>query len=235
MNKMNEKIGGLKAVWQKATAKQKFITLASLILIFILAVIAIVHLQGQEAARKAKQDSLMSEQNRLKKQFVDQLPELQKKAQQDPNNISVQQQLGVAKYATGDLQGAKDAYEKASSLDQNNAVIHNNLGNTYRDLGNYAQAESEYRTAMKLNPKLTTPYLNLGSVYQYILARPDTALDIYKEGIKNNPDYVDLYNVTASVYEQQGLTDKAAAQYKKALEIQPNNQAATAGLKRLGK
>jgi tetratricopeptide (TPR) repeat protein len=180
-----------------------------------------------------KMRSQLSPQGLLRQQFTDQLPQLQAQVAKDPNNPALQQQLGVAKYATGDIQGAKDAYEKGVALDSSNAVLHNNLGNTYRDLGDYAKAEAEYRQAMQLNPQLTTPYMNLGSIYQYILGKPDTALTIYASGIKSNPEYVDFYNATAAIYEQQGLKSKALAAYQQALKVQPGNPAATAGVARL--
>ena len=183
--------------------------------------------------RMAKQAAAPVE-NKMKQEFADRLPDLQKKAQADPNNPAIQQELGVTKYATGDLQGAKEAYEKGIQLDSKNAVLHNNLGNTYRDLGDHAKAETEYRTAMKLNPKLTTPYMNLGSIYQYVFNKPDSALQVYADGIKSNPDYVDFYNATAAIYEQQGLNSKAASYFQQALKIQPGNPAAEAGLKRVG-
>jgi len=176
----------------------------------------------------------LTPQNKLQQQFLAQLPQLQASIAKTPNDPTLQQQLGVAKYATGDLQGAEAAYQKTVTLDPNNAVAHNNLANTYRDLGNYAQAESEYNLAMKLDPQLTTPYMNLASIYQYILGKPDTALQVYAQGIASNPDYVDFYNATAAIYEQEGLTTKAIAEYKLALKTQPGNPAATAGLKRLG-
>lgn len=204
----------------------------SIALIIVLAAVGgIVWKAKQKKVINSK--PVVSAQNQLKQQFLDQLPELQKQALADPTNPSIQQQLGVAKYATGDLQGAQQAYEKGTQLDTKNAVLHNNLANTYRDLGDYAKAETEYRLAMQLNSKLTTPYMNLGSIFQYILGKPDTALQVYAEGIKNNPDYIDFYNATAAIYEQQGLKTKAIASFDQALKIQPGNPAAVAGLKRL--
>lgn len=179
------------------------------------------------------QTILESPQNKLRQQFADQLPDLQKQVEKDPNNSNLQQQLGVAKYATNDLQGAKEAYEKGVALSNDNAILHNNLGNVYRDLGDYTKAETEYRRAMELNPKLTTPYSNLASIYQYNLGKPDTALAIYESGIKSVPEYIDFYNSIALLYEQQGLKDKAIDAFKRALKVQPSNQAAQSGLERL--
>lgn len=179
------------------------------------------------------QTILESPQNKLRQQFADQLPDLQKQVEKDPNNSNLQQQLGVAKYATNDLQGAKEAYEKGVALSNDNAILHNNLGNVYRDLGDYTKAEAEYRRAMELNSKLTTPYSNLASIYQYNLGKPDTALAIYESGIKSVPEYIDFYNSIALLYEQQGLKDKAIDAFKRALKVQPSNQAAQSGLERL--
>lgn len=202
------------------------------IIIGVVALVIVVLLISKFA--KPGTQGALSPQTQLQNQFLSQLQTLQKSIAADPNNPGLQQELGVAKYATGDLQGAQAAYQKAVELDQQNAVAHNNLGNTYRDLGDYAKAETEYRLTMKLDPKLTTPYMNLASVYQYILGKPETAIEIYSEGIAGNPDYVDFYTAIAGVYEQQGLKSKAIAEYELALKIQPGSPAAAAGLKRLG-
>ncbi|MEI6296842.1 MAG: tetratricopeptide repeat protein [bacterium] len=171
----------------------------------------------------------------LEQQFSERLPALQKEIETNPGSSALRQELGVVKYAIGDIEGAKDAYEKGVELDSGNAVMHNNLGNTYRDLKDYVKAEAEYRTAMKINPKLTTSYMNLASVYNYILSKPEVALSIYDEGIKANPTYVDFYNSKALVYEQQGQKAKANEMFTKALSVQPGNPAATAGLARTKK
>jgi tetratricopeptide (TPR) repeat protein len=223
--------------WSTLTSTWKIGLAAVGLIVLVLIVLAVKGLVGGRAGSKSSAPSAVnvSAQDKLRQQFTNQLPQLQQATLKDPNNAALQQQLGVAKYATGDLQGAKQAYEKSTQLDPKNAVMHNNLGNTYRDLGDYANAEAQYRQAMQLNPQLTTPYMNLASIYQYILGKPDTALQIYAEGIKNNSDYVDFYNATGAIYEQQGLKTKAIAAYQQAAKIQPGNPAATAGLKRLGK
>lgn len=204
--------------------------LSGLILLLVMAAIIWRASIGNFIDHQAIQQS---PQNKLRQQFADQLPDLQKQVEKDPNNPALQQQLGVAKYATNDLQGAKEAYEKGVGLENDNAIMHNNLGNVYRDLGDYTKAEAEYRRAMELNAKLTTPYSNLASIYQYNLGKPDTALAIYESGIKSVPEYIDFYNSIALLYEQQGLKDKAIDAFKRALKIQPSNKAAQAGLERL--
>ncbi|HNW56097.1 MAG TPA: tetratricopeptide repeat protein [bacterium] len=201
-------------------------------IILILLIVAVIW-RFNSGGLAGNQAGKQSPQNKLRQQFADQLPDLQKQVEKDPNNPDLQQQLGVAKYATNDLQGAKEAYEKGVSLNSDNAIMHNNLGNVYRDLSDYSKAEAEYRRAMELNPKLTTPYSNLASIYQYNLGKPETALAIYESGIKSVPEYIDFYNSIALLYEQQGLKDKAIDAFKRALKVQPSNQAAQSGLERL--
>ncbi len=48
------------------------------------------------------------------------------------------------------------------------------------------------------------------------------------------PKTANYYILRASVYEKTGAKDKAIADYRKALEIDPSNKDAQAGLKRLG-
>jgi len=226
--KISSHIVSLKEKVVNANPKKRLIIIAVVVVIVVgLGFLAYKYFGGSSKT--------LSPQNQLQKQFLNQLPQLQASIAKDPNNSSLQQQLGVAKYATGDLQGAQSAYQKTVQLDPNNAVAHNNLANTYRDLGNYVQAEAEYRLAMKADPKLTTPYMNLASIYQYILGKPDVALTIYADGIASNPDYVDFYNATAAIYEQEGLKSKAISFYQEAITKQAGNPAAVAGLKRLGK
>jgi len=206
-------------------------SLITILAILILAVILIIVFSNKD---NNSQQLTGNESNQLKEKFLKDLPDLEKQVFENPNDSQAAMKLGVAKYATGDIEGAKQAYEKTITLNKEDAVAHNNLGNVYRDMGDYDKAIEEYLKAIGIEKKLTTPYLNLGSVYQYILNKPEKAIDIYKKGIEANPDYVDLYNLLAGVYEKQGDTEKAKEYYQKSLEIKADNPAAQNGLKRIG-
>jgi len=174
-----------------------------------------------------------NESNQIKEKFLKDLPDLERQVLENPNDAQAAMKLGVAKYATGDVEGAREAYEQTININKEDSVAHNNLGNVYRDMGNYDKAIEEYLKAIEIEKKLTTPYLNLGSIYQYILSKPEKAIGIYKQGIEANPDYVDLYNLLAGVYEKQGDLDNAKKYYEESLSIKADNPAAQNGLKRI--
>lgn len=175
----------------------------------------------------------VNESNQIKEKFLKDLPDLEKQALENPNDAQASMKLGVAKYATGDVEGARQAYEQTININKEDSVAHNNLGNVYRDMGDYDKAIEEYLKAIEIEKKLTTPYLNLGSIYQYILSKPEEAIKIYKKGIDANPEYADLYNLLAGVYEKQGDLDNAKKYYEESLSIKTDNPAAQNGLNRL--
>ncbi len=170
--------------------------------------------------------------NALLDQYKNNLQDLKTKAENssDSNNL---QNYAVAQYATGDLAGAEVTYRKQINVDANNAVAHNNLANALRDQGNYEEAVKEYQQAIKLNPKSTTSYINLANMYQYSLGKTDNAIAVYKDGIDHNADSVDLYVLLGNIYLSNDSKENAEKYFQKALEIQPENVAATAGMKRI--
>jgi tetratricopeptide (TPR) repeat protein len=165
-------------------------------------------------------------------QYRSQLKDLKEKAKS--NNATDLQNYAVALYVTGDLNEAEGAYKKQLAVDENNWVAKNNLANVLRDEKKFDEAIDYYEQAIKLFPKSVNTYINLGSIYQYSLNDTDKALDVYARGMKANPESADLPVVAALAYDQSGNKEKAKENFKKALEIQENNQAAKDGLERLG-
>lgn len=171
--------------------------------------------------------------NSLIDQYKNELGELQKKAQSGkPADL---QNYAVAQYATGNAQGAAQTYTQLVRSGSASAVVYNNLANALRDQKNYTQAIKDYQTAIGKDKTLLSAYFNLGSVYQYNLNQPAKAVDVYREGIKNNPTSADLEVFLGQAYEQQKDTADAVSAYQAALKIQSGNAAAKAGLARLGK
>jgi tetratricopeptide (TPR) repeat protein len=168
----------------------------------------------------------------LVSQYRVQLDDLKKKSEsENPQDI---QNYAVAQYATGDAQGAEQTYRKQVEKGGDSAMVRNNLGNALRDQKKFDEAIGEYKEAINKDKSLISAYLNMGSVYQYSLQDPSKAIDVYKQGIENNPKTADLYIFLAQAYEQTKDTEAAKSTYKAVLEIQSENAAAKAGLKRLG-
>jgi protein O-mannosyl-transferase len=165
--------------------------------------------------------------------YQKQLPGLADKAKDNPKSAQALQAYAVALYATGDLQKAKTEYEAQLALNPKDATLRNNLGNVYRDLGDYQKAVDSYQAAIKLDAKNVNAYTNLANLYIYTLNKKDLGVQTYQTALKNLPDNQELQVLLGIAYEQSDDKDNARATYQKVLNQNPNNAAASAGLKRV--
>jgi tetratricopeptide (TPR) repeat protein len=85
--------------------------------------------------------------------------------QEEPNNVSVLTNLGVAYYNTGQLDEAIAQYEKALETAPDDADIHSNLAAAYVQQEELDEALSEYQRAIELQPDLEQAHYGLGVVY----------------------------------------------------------------------
>ncbi|MDR2638527.1 MAG: tetratricopeptide repeat protein [Helicobacteraceae bacterium] len=81
----------------------------------------------------------------------------------------------------------------------------------------------------ELNPNNAKSYYDIGEIY-HKRGTPDysQAIAYYVQAIKIDPDYIDAYMQTGSVYSDIGFYDKMIIYYGKALKIDPNNTTAYA-------
>lgn len=165
--------------------------------------------------------------------YQKQLPALAEKVKDDPKDVHAIKDYAIALYATGDVQGAKAQYEAEIKLNPTDSTAYNNLGNVYRDLRDYDKAVSSYKQAIKLNAKNANAYTNLANVYMYTLNKKDLGIATYEEAIKNLPKNQELPVLLGIAYEQTGDMPNAAKAFQQALDANPNNTAAAAGLKRV--
>jgi tetratricopeptide (TPR) repeat protein len=161
------------------------------------------------------------------------LPELEKAVSASPKDANARKSYGVALYATGDLNGAKEQYEEASKIDDTDAITFNNLGNTYRDLQEVDKAIEAYNKAIALNPKSLNSYSNLANVQMYSKNKPQDAIATYKKGLIQLPDNIQLLQLLAVAYEQSGDPANARTTYQNILKIEPENSAAASSLERI--
>jgi tetratricopeptide (TPR) repeat protein len=123
-------------------------------------------------------------------------------------------------------------YNKAISLDPKNARYFFDRGEAYRKSRLYDKAIADYSHAIALNPNYDSAYNNRASVY-----------DTKGDGAKGLPDAdkaialaptANHFGTRALIYEKLGQRDKAIADYRAALKLDPNHKSAQDGLNRLG-
>lgn len=125
---------------------------------------------------------------------------------------------------SGDYATAKKFYEKALSIgfySKGDAFI--SLANIYSNEKNFDKAKEVLNLGLQKMSENQQVLVNLIQLYIDTNDDVNKILTLLHEAQKNEPNNVSLYNAEASVYDQRGETDKAAALYSKAFEIDPSN------------
>ena len=140
--------------------------------------------------------------------------------------------LGRARYHTGDLDGAQQAYETALRLHPNYLNTHNNLGIVYRRTGQLDRAENALLQAIYLYPGFTEAHNNLGLVYRD-QGRLDEALAAFRKAVDRVP-VAQIFHNMAEVYRLKQDLLSAQKYDLRALETDPGFTPARRALIRLG-
>ncbi len=135
------------------------------------------------------------------------------------------------------FEDARDDYACAIQLSPNTARYYNGRGNAYYRLKDYAAARADYDKALELDATAYYVYNNLANLY-YVIADYDKAIAYYTLAIERG-DRSESRNVAirytnrANAYVEIFEGEKAEADFKKALEIEPTYERAHLGLANL--
>jgi tetratricopeptide (TPR) repeat protein len=140
--------------------------------------------------------------------------------QLDPRNIHAYNNIGVAYFRLGDIDGAISSYTKAIDLGIADANMYFYRGLMY---GKYKQEDAkaikDYSKAIELEPKYSRAYLNRALAYSY-LKMPDKAIADYNKMVELRPDDLRLVlDLRAQSYYAKGDYKMAWADVDKAKEL----------------
>ncbi len=116
---------------------------------------------------------------------ADAQPLLREAVKQKPNQARPMRYLGDSLFASGDLNGAADAYGQALAVDPKLAAAHLGLGQTLERQGKLDDALPHYRQAAELDPNLKSYLLELAVAFSKA-NRPDDAIPLLKQ-FPNDP------------------------------------------------
>lgn len=100
---------------------------------------------------------------------------------------------------------------------------------------NYDKAIQDYTSAVQLNPKAARAHYALGYIHYQYLKVYDQAIKHYNDAIAVDPTWPEAWFNRGLSYEAQGNIAAAAADYKKALDLNPDYKNAAQALGRLNK
>ncbi len=146
--------------------------------------------------------------------------------------------LSDAYHENGDGQKERESFEKAMSFfliadtaSSANAgetyasseyIYYFNRGIEYKRDGKIEQAIEAYKKAIELQPGYTDSYFNLSRIYESKYGK-DKSIELLRQGIKEAPDSLLLYDELGYIYKDSGDLDNASKIFQEAItKVQGN-------------
>jgi Flp pilus assembly protein TadD len=138
-------------------------------------------------------------------------------------------QSGVAALAAGDLETADARFSLALEYNPSFVDALTNQGLVELQRGNFTRARQLLTRARHLNPDVAQPHHALG-VLEERERRPDLASQDYYEALRVDPGFAPSRSNLAHLLYDGGLYEDALTQFKRLVEVSPDDPKAHAGL-----
>jgi len=134
---------------------------------------------------------------------------------------------------SGKAAEAQAAYDKALALDPYNVQALYGRGLIYQGEKQHAEAIADFTAAHGLSPQRADPLVARAISY---LAQDKVreATGDLDEAVQSEPNNAQAWSIRGQAYERLGDKAKASTSYSRALAIRPRDDAARAGLARVG-
>lgn len=134
----------------------------------------------------------------------------------DPKHAKAHNNLALALVELGELEEAASHF-KASLAIEPKAEIYSDLGFTMAQLGHAQEALADYHKALELDPSCASAHANLAVTFVQAgdFAQAESQ---YRQALAARPT-AQTYNGLGYALAQQGRTDEAIAQFRKAIEL----------------
>ena len=146
-----------------------------------------------------------------------------------PKRADVHHRLALLYSRQGDCQAGEPYFHKAIQLDSKNAELHCDLGYNQYLQKRWPEAEASLRRAIALDGSLSRARSNLG----LLLARTGREPEAMREFAMAGCDRAQASANLGLALMLEGRTEHAHAEYRRALEFNPNLKAAQDGLANL--
>ncbi len=145
---------------------------------------------------------------------------MQLAVQMDPDYYNAYIQMGLMT-ANQKNPLAVDYYRNALEIQPTSEEALYNLGMYYQETDQHNAAIETYTALLKVNPHHFDAHFNLGMIHAYKLDVVDEGMKYFNAAIEDNPAEPRGYYGRGYCYEKKGDVTSATADYKKALEVDP--------------
>lgn len=124
---------------------------------------------------------------------------------------------------------AEVSFKRAIELNPNYSPAYLWFGSLLKSSGRLNNSQVLFEKAFELDPKSAVAANNVAWGY-FLMGDEAKAMEIFSQIISNDPYYPGAYSLAGEIQSNHGRLDKAANMYKRALDVDPVNQAAINGL-----
>jgi len=135
--------------------------------------------------------------------------------------------------AIAEFENLKKSSPRFTAVNTQLQVAYNGRGLELFNKKEYRKALDDVTLAINADPSSPTPYVNRCAIYGFGLKRYSDAINDCSYAIRLSSRSASAFNFRGYAYEMTKDRDAAVADYTKALELDPNNETARAGLNRL--
>lgn len=161
-------------------------------------------------------------------QITTAIAEFNKAIEMNPNDADAIYNLGASYYAIGKqtknlqtTQNAEQLYRRTISIDDQHQEAHRSLAVLLIETGQEQFGFDLINSWKNRYPTATEPVVELAKLYQEY-GDTSRAADLLVDGLKINPNDVQVLSAMGSVREAQGQSNLALDSYLRALQINPN-------------
>lgn len=139
-----------------------------------------------------------------------------------PTSPIIWNMFGLGHFQSGNVAGAKMAFEEAMELDRNFAPAHFNHGNACRELGQLNIALNSFKAAVALETKNFSYLTNLGNIL-CDMGLLSEAVHYLKAAVETSPNSAVAHFNLANVLKPLGQIENAEKELNAAVSLDPTN------------
>ena len=147
----------------------------------------------------------------------------------NPPTYASLMRIGAAAHAGGDLSNAVSVYRRAAEIDPSESAAFVALGNTLLEMGRVNDAIRAYNSALAREKRDGEALRGLAKAYLRT-GRPELAAQPLAVAFQETPDDPKLLLLIGLADDYNGQHQEAQAQYRRGLELLPNDPALSSDL-----